>query len=850
MNVTLQTPVLKQDQDIAFTYWMKDIPEHEFVVTAFAVDEAMSGMTRIEVMLASESDDIDLQSLMDTAGTLTVHHKYLETLRHFSGIVVEAERGDRGHHRTVYRLVLMPSLYRLDQGSDCRIFQQKTVPDIVKELFSEHNIENVVWNIASQHLAREYCVQYRESHLAFVERILAEEGIFYYFRHDKQGLLQLILSDQPMVIPETPGLAELEYNAMGSGAVKGVYCSSLSYREKLRATTVSQRDYTFKKPEYNQQQKERSSNPGGEKQEYELYNYPGRYKEDDAGKPFTRYKLEATRVDSNLAYGVANAPHLISGYSFTLKEHPDKKLNRKWRVLTVRHEGTQPQAWGEDAQGILLADTGIVAPGLAGTNLQGLSFGIAGSQGPNMLSHKLSHRMNLAAQSAKGEDADLATTYSCAFSAQAANLPYRAPQLLKPVIDGPQIAIVVGPPGEEIHTDKYGRVKVHFPWDRHKDPKAEDSSTWIRVTSNWAGGQWGHVAIPRIGHEVVVDFLEGDPDQPIIIGRTYHETNQPPYKLPDDKTKMVIRSNTHKGTGFNEISFEDEANQENIYVHGQRDMEVHVERNRATRVDNHQATSIGHNSRIDIGNHHKEAIGGNMSLWVGPNATREFTRSKWPPFTPDIPDLNENTPYLNSELPGLNGRLTVPADAWNSFADTAGDAPGGNMSVVAVQNKAEIVGLSSSNITGVNKNEIVVINRNEVVGINSNEAVGLMKNEIVGVNSNEIVGLNSNEVVGGIKTITVGGAQNEFVGGASLEEVLGAKVTAVGGAQSTLIGGAHVYAVGGAEVRAIGAASLETVGAIKSFIVGETFQIVCGASSLMMFADGTIILQGTSINLN
>lgn len=830
MNVMLQVPVLKQNQDIAFTYWMKDVPENELAVTAFAVDEAIFGMTRIEIMLASVRDDIDLRALIDTGGTLTIHHKYLETLRHFSGIVVEAERGDTGHHYTSYRLVLMPALYRLDHGSDCRIFQQKSVPDIVKEIFSEQGIENVVWNISQQHLTREYCVQYRESHLAFIERIMAEEGIFYYFEHDKAGVLRLVISDQPMANHDCPGLETLTYNAMASGAVKGVYCSSLTYREKLRSTTFVQRDYTFKKPEYNQQHKEKAPAAGGEKHDYELYDYPGRYKEEAVGKPFTRHKLEATRVDANLGYGVANAPHLLSGHNFTLTEHPNKNLNRKWRVLTLRHEGLQPQAWEGDAQGTPIADTGLVAPGLAGSAMSGLSFGISGSQSANMLSQMLVRRMNLALQSAQGEDAAAATIYACAFAAQPANMPYRPPQMLKPRVDGPQMAIVVGPPGEEIHTDKYGRVKVHFPWDRHKEPKAEDSSCWIRVASNWAGGKWGHVAIPRIGHEVIVDFLEGDPDQPIVTGRTFHETNQPPYNLPAEKTKMVIRSDTHKGQGFNEVSFEDDRGKENIYVHAQRNMEVHVENCYATRVDINYALSVGHDKRLDTGNHHRETVGGNMSLWVGANATRQWTRSDWEAFTREIPCLNHNIPNLNGSMPSLNGSLTVPFDAWypgddHGYIETGLDSDGGNMSVVVVKNKAEIVGISSSHITG--------INTNRIVGVNSNDIVGLNSNEIVGVNYNEIVGLNSNEIVGGLKTISVLGAKNEAVGLASLEEV--------GGLKSTLVGGAHTLHVG--------AASLETVGALKSFIVGESFQIICGRSKLVMFAGGLILLEGTSINL-
>lgn len=849
MNAILQMPVLEQDQDIAFTYWMKNVAENEFVVTAFAVDEAIFGMTRIEVMLASKNDAIDLQSLIDTAGTLTVHHKYIETLRHFSGIVVEAERGDRGHHRTAYRLILMPSLYRLDQGSDCRIFQQKSVPDIVKELFSEYKIENVVWNLNSQHLAREYCVQYRESHLAFIERILSEEGIFYFFDHNEQGLLKLTLTDQSMIAVECPGMAELEYNATSSGAVKGVYCSSFSYREKLRTTTVIQRDYTFKKPEYNQQHKEKATLTSGEKQDYELYDYPGRYKEDAAGKAFTRHKLEATRVDANLSYGVANAPHLITGHSFTLNGHPDKKLNRKWRVLTVRHEGVQPQVLSEDAQGTPLTDTGLVAPALAGTALAGLSFGVTGSKSLYLLSQMFSRGVNLALHSsngkeAGGKEAGQATLYANAFSAQPASQPYRPPQEVKPLVDGPQIATIVGPPGKEIYTDKYGRIKVHFPWDRHKDPKDEDSSCWIRVASGWAGGQWGQISIPRIGHEVIVDFLEGDPDQPIVVGRTYHETNQPPYDLPENKTKMVVRSDTHKGEGFNEISFEDESGQENIYVHAQRNMDTHVEHNDTMRVDVNQALSVGHNKKIEIGNHEVEFIGGNNLLWVGIYPRREATRKKWPPFTKDLTKIGEVIPEImdhasnmvndsknnidNNVSNAIQGAMGVgnnmpsaqmsdmmhemSASIPNNLSDNSSDAAeeGSNLTKEASAKVKDTVTSAKDTLKAASDDAKSVIDsmgdHAEAGSAGGNRLVNVVNNqlEIVGITSTEMVGLNSNEIVGGLKTVTVGGVQNEIIGlnsnemigGGKVKAVVGTDITAVGAAKITTVGGTHALAVG------------------------------------------------------
>ncbi|UXN07874.1 type VI secretion system tip protein VgrG [Bartonella sp. HY761] len=708
---------------------MKEAPNDTFVVTAFAVDEAIFGMTRIEVMLSSSDDNIDLQALLDSAGTLTVHHKYMETLRHFSGVVVEAERGDRGHHRTAYRLVLMPSLYRLDHGSDCRVFQTKKVGDIVKELFSEHGIENVTWDIdEGLHDAREYCVQYRESHLGFVERILAEEGIFYYFEHDKEGLLKLIISDKPNVLHDCPGLKEIEYNSLASGSVKGLFCSSLSYREKLRATTVVQRDYTFKNPVYNQEHKERTANPNGEKHDYELYDYPGRYKKDSAGKAFTRYKLEATRVDASLGYGVSNAPHLLTGHAITLFEHPDDRLNQKWRLLTIRHEGVQPQAWGEDAQGIGMADTGIVAPGLHGTTLSGLSFGTTSSHSPNLLAQSLNRRMNLALQG-NSSASDNATVYANAFAVQPSHLPYRAPQTNKPLIDGPQIATVVGPEGEEIHTDQYGRVKVHFPWDRHKDPKAEDSSCWIRVSQIWGGGKYGGMALPRIGHEVIVDFLEGDPDQPIIIGRTYHETNKPAYDLPANKTRMVIRSDTHKKTdgriGFNELSFEDEKNKEKIFIHGQKDFDSFINNSKAEflgfnsyeYVNNIKYQNVNDSFFSQIANKTELTTGGDYHLYVGPAYLKTY----------DLPLSIKSKEKFLDNLKTIYSYSSPPMGS-------------GNYQLIVQGNRIEMAQRYSMSTAE---------NKTEIIGKRSQLEIGTILTTVVGSEFHE--------VVGNIKSIKSGG---------------------------------------------------------------------------------------------
>ncbi|KJG10586.1 type VI secretion protein VgrG, partial [Photobacterium iliopiscarium] len=225
--------------------------------------------------------------------------------------------------------------------------------------------------------------------------------------------------------------------------------------------------------------------------------------------------------DAQTANAKSNVPTILPGVKFTLQEHDDDTCNRDWLIIAVTHVGTQPQALEE-----------------------------AGGEG--------------------------ATTYNNEFVVIATHRPWRPPFNAKPTVDGPQIAMVVGPEGEEIYCDEFGRVKLQFPWDRYSNSN-DNASCWVRVSQGWAGSQYGMVALPRVGHEVIVSFLEGDPDQPIITGRTYHATNQPPYELPAHKTRTVLRTETHQGDGYNELRFEDQAGKEEIYVRAQKDVNVLVE---------------------------------------------------------------------------------------------------------------------------------------------------------------------------------------------------------------------------------------------------------------------------------
>ncbi|PSW89912.1 type VI secretion system Vgr family protein, partial [Photobacterium iliopiscarium] len=337
------------------------------------------------------------------------------------------------------------------------------------------------------------------------------------------------------------------------------------------SSSAQLKDYSFKKPAYSFLQTSVAKEADYQQATYEHFDYPGRYKDDASGKPFVQFRIESLRRDAQTANAKTNVPTILPGVKFTLQEHDDDTCNRDWLIIAVTHVGTQPQALEE-----------------------------AGGEG--------------------------ATTYNNEFVVIPAHRPWRPPFNAKPTVDGPQIAMVVGPEGEEIYCDEFGRVKLQFPWDRYSNSD-DNASCWVRVSQGWAGSQYGMVALPRVGHEVIVDFLEGDPDQPIITGRTYHATNQPPYELPAYKTRTVLRTETHQGDGYNELRFEDQAGKEEIYVRAQKDVNVLVENDRTDNikhdlhldVENERFSHIKVNDHLTVDGESRQHVKGDSTLTVDGN---------------------------------------------------------------------------------------------------------------------------------------------------------------------------------------------------------------------------------------
>ncbi|OYE49727.1 type VI secretion protein Vgr [Shigella sonnei] len=372
----------------------------------------------------------------------------------------------------------------------------------------------------------------------------AEEGIFFYEEHAYKSTDQsLVLCDTVRHLPES---FEIPWNPNTRTEVSTLCISQFRYSAQIRPSSVVTKDYTFKRPGWAGRFEQEGQHQDYQRTQYEVYDYPGRFK-GAHGQNFARWQMDGWRNNAETARGMSRSPEIWPGRRIVLTGHPQANLNREWQVVASELHGEQPQA-------------------------------VPGRQGAG-------------------------TALENHFAVIPADRTWRPQPLLKPLVDGPQSAVVTGPAGEEIFCDEHGRVRVKFNWDRY-NPSNQDSSCWIRVAQAWAGTGFGHLAIPRVGQEVIVDFLNGDPDQPIIMGRTYHQENRTPGSLPGTKTQMTIRSKTYMGSGFNELKFDDATGREQVYIHAQKNMDTEVLNDRTTTVkhDHHETVKNDQTVTIQEGN--------------------------------------------------------------------------------------------------------------------------------------------------------------------------------------------------------------------------------------------------------
>ncbi|SDS47662.1 type VI secretion system secreted protein VgrG [Halopseudomonas litoralis] len=522
-----------------------DIPrlDHDFKVLSFQGTEAISQPYCFELDLVSERPDLDIESLLHQP----VFLNYAGPGKGIHGLIHSIAQGESGKRLTRYRVTLVPRLAYLQHATNQRIFQHKSVPQIITEVLKGHGIftDSFRFQLREEGFERIYCTQYGETDLHFIQRLCEEEGIHYHFQHSPDGH-QLVFGEDQTLFPTLP---PTRFN-QGSGMVADEpVIKRFNLRLQTRPSHVTRRDYNFEKPRLLMESAAQSE----ALPTLEDYAYPGRFKHRDRGTHLTTRTLETHRSDYRLINGKSDQPLLISGHFLALTEHPRQEWNDLWLLTSVTHEGKQPQVLEESVTSDVNPEEGF-------------------TQG-----------------------------YRNTFTATPWDVIFR-PQTVhkKQTIAGSQSAVITGPENEEIHCDEYGRVKVQFHWDRHGQADAK-TSCWLRVASNWAGDRYGGIAIPRIGMEVLVSFLEGDPDQPLITGCLYHKTHQVPYSLPEHKTRSVFKTlSTPGGDGFNELRIEDKAGEEQIFIHAQRDWDQNIQHDQTTHIGNERHDRVEANSYTEL----------------------------------------------------------------------------------------------------------------------------------------------------------------------------------------------------------------------------------------------------------
>jgi type VI secretion system secreted protein VgrG len=501
---------------------------------AMHVREELGRLSEIDLSALSTKGDIGLSDILSKNVTVKLELRS-GGFRYFNGYVTRFSQGGMVGRYYQYRMIVRSWLWFATRTADCRIFQEKTVPEIIKEVFADHPVAVFEDGLTGKYAKRTYCVQYRETDFNFISRLMEEEGIYYYFDHqDGRHVLKLVDSDS--------GHKALEHKATIAYFPPGKeiradeeYIHACTFDQNVKPGNVAQTDFDFTKPKADLTTKAKLIEKH-ERADYEIFDYPGEYVQTDEGDRYARARVDELHSDFDRGELECNVREISVGRTFTFTNAPRRDQEREYLIVGAQYQ------------------------------LQDNAYESSSAEG---------------------------ASYHCQFTVQQRRQQFRPARLTpEPKVSGPQTAMVVGPAGEEIWTDKYGRVKVQFHWDRY-GKKDENSSCWIRVSHPWAGKSWGAVSIPRIGQEVIVDFLEGDPDQPIITGRVYNADTMPPYVLPAGAVVSGIKSNSTKGGGgYNEMSMNDTKGKEHITIHAQYDMSTTVEHDDSQTVHNNRTISV------------------------------------------------------------------------------------------------------------------------------------------------------------------------------------------------------------------------------------------------------------------
>jgi type VI secretion system secreted protein VgrG len=577
-------------QDERFIAISSPLGKDVLLLQGFSGREAISRLFHFSADLLSENNSIAAKDIVGKQVTISMKVTR-DTKRYWNGRVSRFNFVGRDVRFSHYRAEIVPWCWFLTRTADCKIFQQKNIPGILKNTWDNFGFRDYQDKTQTSYPQREFVVQYRETAFNFVSRLMEECGIFYFFEHDK-NIHRLIFADRPQVHKNCSPQSKVRFNISG-GAVLDDEDSVLTWdaEEELRPGKYALDDYNFETPKTSLLSQVTTVDKVADNTSFEIFDYPGIYLEKDQGNAIVKVRMEEEESVFQVMTGSGHCRSFASGYKFSVSEQSRSDLNGEYLLTEVSHSATVGQSY-------------------------------YASQGG---SHE---------------------GYSNHFTCIPAAVPFRPQRLTpKPVVQGPQTAVVVGPSGEEIYTDKYGRVKVQFFWDRLGNHD-ENSSCWVRVSQPWAGKNWGAINIPRIGQEVIVEFLEGDPDRPIITGRVYNAEQMPPYTLPDNMSRTTFMSRSTKGgssSNYNELRYEDMKDNEQLFMHAEKDMDVRVKNdsreyianNRSlivkadqmekvegdlhSQVTGDRSEKVSGDASLNVLGNRNEKVGQNLSIQIGQN---------------------------------------------------------------------------------------------------------------------------------------------------------------------------------------------------------------------------------------
>lgn len=516
------------------------------LLRAARVTEGLSRLFEIDCELLSDNTDLTPAELLGKNVTIRSDLSDDKT-RYFNGYVAGFSRSLGQSQRATYRVRVVPWLWFLTRSSDCRMYQDQSVPDIVSDVFRERGFNDVRRKLSGTYPPRSFVVQYRETDFNFVSRLLEEEGIYYYFTHEN-GKHTLVLADSPAAHEPAAGYDTLRFHPTSAGETGGDAVHALMLSGQVQSGAFATTDFDFEQPGKDLVTRSAfdSKYANGDA---ELFDYPGGFTTVAAGITVAKRRAEEQAVDHETLGGSGDVRGVACGATFSIQDAPSASLDRRWLCTSATHDMENDSFGGDIGEG---------------------------------------------------------ATYRSQFAAIDASRPFRPPRLTpKPVIQGPQTAIVCGKAGEEIDADEHGRVHVRFHWDR-RSQSDQTSSCRIRVSQNLAGNKWGGLVLPRIGQEVIVEFLEGDPDCPLVTGCVFNGENPPPYALPANATRSVFKTNSSKGgNGFHEFRIEDKKGQEQLFVHAERDVDVRVKRDTKTFIgrDAHAVVKRNRHEQVDGDRH-------------------------------------------------------------------------------------------------------------------------------------------------------------------------------------------------------------------------------------------------------